>query len=208
MSNSVLENLAEMFMKFPGIGPRQAKRFAYFLAGEDTAYVKRLGEMILEAKKEIWQCPDCFRFYGVEHGRDTDKCEVCANINRDKSLLMIVEKDVDFENIERANVYKGRYFVIGGNMSLDPDDVKGKNKKLRFRELFENVKREQYKEIILATSATVESENTARYAEKILEPLLKPLDAKITRLGRGLSTGTELEYIDSETLNNALENRK
>lgn len=80
--------------------------------------------------------------------------------------------------------------------------------KIRFRELFEKIKKDMPKEIILATSATVEGENTARYATKILEPLLAPLKAQITHLGRGLSTGAELEYLDSETLNNALRNRK
>ena len=112
---------------------------------------------------------------------------------------MLVEKDVDLENIEKSGVYNGRYFVLGGTMSLTND----KNN-LRFKELFAKVKEEKYKEIILALSANVEGENTARYIEKILEPL----KVKITHLGRGLSTGAELEYSDSETIKNALEGRK
>ncbi len=142
-------------------------------------------------KNKIKQCPECFRFF------EGEKCSVCSGLNRDKNILMIVEKDVDLENIEKAGVYNGRYFVLGGVMPFTGD----KNN-LRFKELFDRAK--NYTEIILALSANVEGENTGRYIEKILEPL----KIKITKLGRGLSTGTELEYSDSETIINALKNRK
>ena len=112
---------------------------------------------------------------------------------------MIVEKDVDLENIERTGSFDGKYFVIGGTVALT-----GENKEVRLKELFEKAKKENPREIILATSATVEGENTNNYIRRILEPL----KIKITRLGRGLSTGSELEYIDSETISNALSNRK
>lgn len=189
----IFEKLIEIFLKFPGIGPRQAKRFAYFLAGQDAKFLKAFADNILEIKKDIKQCDSCFRFYVGT------KCDICAGINRDKNLLMIVEKDVDLENIEKAGVYNGKYFVLGGVLSLTNNHVE----KLRFKELFNKVKKEQPKEIILAISATAEGENTSRYIEKILEPL-RP---KITHLGRGLSTGTELEYSDSETIKNALFSR-
>ena len=196
----MFNRLIEIFLKFPGIGPRQAKRFAYFLAGQDAKFLKDFADNILEIKKDIKQCDSCFRFYAGP------QCEICSNINRDKNLLMIVEKDVDLENIEKAGIYNGKYFVLGGVMSLTNNNLD----KLRIKELFNKIKKELPKEIILAVSATAEGENTSLYIEKILEPLRqtqgKPI--KITRLGRGLSTGTELEYSDNETISNALKNRK
>jgi recombination protein RecR len=189
----MLDKLIEYFLKFPGVGPRQAKRFAYFLALQDKNFTEDLSRLISEIKKEINQCPDCFRFF------EGEKCVICSSLNRDKNILMIIEKDVDLENIERAGVYNGKYFILGGVMPLTND----KNN-LRFKELYNKVSKEKPKEIILALSANVESENTARYIEKILEPL----KIKISNLGRGLSTGTELEYSDSETIINALKNRK
>jgi len=190
----IFEKLIEIFLKFPGIGPRQAKRFAYFLAGQDAKFLKDFADNILEIKKDIKQCNSCFRFYAGP------QCEICSNINRDKNLLMVVEKDVDLENIEKAGIYNGKYFVLGGVMSLTNNNLD----KLKIKELFNKIKKEQPKEIILAVSATTEGENTSLYIEKILEPL----KTKITRLGRGLSTGTELEYSDSQTISNALKNRK
>jgi recombination protein RecR len=186
----MLDKLIEYFLKFPGIGPRQAKRFAYFLAGQDKNFTDNLSRIILEVKEQVKQCPDCFRFF------EGEKCAICQGLNRDKNVLMIVEKDADLENIERAGIYNGRYFVLGGVMPLN-----GGENNLRFKELFDKAK--NYKEIILALSANVEGENTGRYIEKILEPL----KIKISKLGRGLSTGAELEYSDSETIKNALNNR-
>ena len=195
----MFNKLIEYFLKFPGIGPRQAKRFAYFLASQDEKFIKDLSGEISDIKNKIKQCPDCFRFFSRSDlgGKRSDLCSICSGLNRDKNILMLVEKDVDLESIERAGIYNGKYFVLGGVMPLTGD----KNN-LRFKELFDKAK--NYKEIILALSANVEGENTARYIEKILEPL----KVKITHLGRGLSTGAELEYSDSETIKNALEGRK
>lgn len=191
------EKLIEYFLKFPGVGPRQAKRFAYFLAGKDENFIKNFTEAILEIKKNIKQCQNCFRFF--ESKSDSNfKCSVCSSLNRDNSLL-IVEKDVDLESVEKSGTYNGRYFVLGGVIAL----TNNKQNNLRFKELFEKVKKEKPLEIILALSANIEGENTSRYIEKILEPL----KVKTTKLGRGLSTSTELEYSDSETIKNALENR-
>lgn len=188
-----LDKLIEYFLKFPGIGPRQAKRFAYFLASQEKNFIDDLGRLISEVKKEVSQCPDCFRFFEGEN------CVICSGLNRDKNILMIVEKDVDLENIEKAGIYNGRYFILGGTMALSAD----KSNNLRFKELYTKVSIEKPKEIILALSANVEGENTCRYIEKIIEPL----KVKISKLGRGLSTGLELEYSDSETIKNALNNR-
>jgi recombination protein RecR len=206
----ILDKLIELFLKFPGIGPRQAKRFAYFLAGEDEKFRKNLAGLILEIKNEIKQCSSCYRF----HQSKTEQCNICLSLNRDKNFLMLVEKDVDLDNIEKAGVYNGKYFVLGGTIPLtsksDFNGQKSDFSNLRFKELFNKVKKEEPKEVISALSATVEGENTSRYIEKILEPLSSKggQEIKTTRLGRGLSTGTELEYSDSETIANALKNRK
>ncbi len=206
----MLEKLTEYFLKFPGIGQRQAKRFAFFLAGQNKNFLKEFADAVLETKERIKQCDSCYRFF---EGNQYNTCNICSSPNRNKNLLMVVEKDVDLENIEKSGVFNGKYFILGGVLPL----TNGKNPPdggLRLKELFEKVKKNspagEPQEIIIATSATIEGENTSRYIEKILEPLqqamAKPI--KITRLGRGLSTGTELEFIDSETMNNALKNRK
>lgn len=194
----MLNKLIEYFLQFPGIGYRQAKRFAYFLADKDKQYIKNFTETIIQARKNIKQCSDCFHFF--ESNIEAQKCTICSSLNRD-NLLLIIEKDMDLENIEKSGTYNGRYFVLRGTLLLN-----GKNNtsELRFKELFEKVKILKPLEIILALSATIEGENTNRYIEKILEPL----KVMITKLGRGLSTGTELEYSDSETIKNALESRK
>ena len=198
------EKLIELFLKFPGIGPRQARRFVYFLAGEEKSYVDNLAKLISDIKSEMKQCQSCFRYYekkdSSNSGVDESLCRVCSSQTRDKNLIMIVEKDVDLENIERMNVFNGKYFVLGGLLSLSDN---GKSE-IRLKQLYDKIQKEKPAEIILATSATVEGENTNLYIEKILEPL----KVKISRLGRGLSTGAELEYSDSETIENALQNRK
>lgn len=194
-----INRLIESFLKFPGIGPRQAKRFVYFLAGEGKEYVDNLAKLISEVKSGMKQCASCFRYFESKNV-ETDLCLVCAGSSRDSSLIMLVEKDVDLENIERTGNFHGKYFVLGGLLSLSGNGTA----EIRLKQLFDKVKKEKPLEIILATSATVEGENTNLYIERILEPL----KVKISRLGRGLSTGAELEYSDSETIENALKNRQ
>lgn len=199
-----LEKLIEYFLKFPGIGPRQAKRFAYFLANENNEFLENLSKSILEIKKNIIQCNSCFRLF--EESGAIKQCNICRDLNREKSIIMVIEKDVDLDNIEKTNAYNGMYFILGGVIPLTNA---GKINNLRFKELFKKVETEKPAEIIIATSATTEGENTGRYIEKILEPIRQAQGVpKITRLGRGLSTGTELEYIDSSTMSDALKNRK
>jgi len=192
---NIFDKLIELFLKFPGIGPRQAKRFAFFLAAQDDIFLKNLITALSEIKQEVKQCKSCFRFSGTTDAN----CKICSDTNKEK-LIMVVEKDVDLENINNSGVYNGKYFVLGGTLSLSQSNESS----LRFKELFEKIKNEKPLEVIVATSATVEGDNTARYIQKILEPL----NTKTTRLGRGLSTGTELEYSDDDTISSALSNRK
>ena len=194
-----VDRLIESFLKFPGIGPRQARRFVYFLAGENKEYADNLAKLILEVKSGMKQCESCYRYFESKN-IEIDLCPVCSGASRDSSVIMVVEKDVDLENIERTGNFRGKYFVLGGLLSLAGNGIA----EVRLKQLFDKVKKEKPAEIILATSATVEGENTNLYIERILEPL----KVKITRLGRGLSTGAELEYSDSETIENALKNRQ
>lgn len=193
-----MEKLTELFLKLPGVGPRQAKRFAYFLAGEEKQFSEELSKLILDVSKNVKQCDFCFRFI------QSEQCDICADPNRDRSTLLVIEKDVDMENIEKSGAYNGLYLILGGVIPLT--EIKPPQK-LRMKNLFDTVQSKKPKEVILATSATAEGENTAQYIMKILEPLAKKFKIKISTLGRGLSTGTELEYSDSTTIENALKNR-
>ena len=201
-----VDRLIESFLKFPGIGPRQAKRFVYFLAGEEKKYVDNLAKLVLEIKSGMKQCVSCFRYFESNNNNlavkppSGDLCLICSGSGRVSSSIMVVEKDVDLENIERTGAYNGKYFVLGGLLSLNG----GGKTDIRLKQLFDKTKKEKPKEVILATSATLEGENTNLYIKRILEPL----KVKISRLGRGLSTGAELEYSDSETIENALKGRQ
>ena len=194
-----VDRLIESFLKFPGIGPRQAKRFVYFLAGESKAYVDNLAKLILEVKSGMKQCESCYRYFESKN-IEIDLCPVCSGASRDSSVIMAGGKNVYLEKIERTGNFRGKYFVLGGLLSLAGNGTA----EVRMKQLFDKVQKEKPAEIILATSATVEGENTNLYIERILEPL----KVKITRLGRGLSTGAELEYSDSDTIENALKNRQ
>lgn len=202
---STIEKLAEYFSKFPGIGPRQSRRFVYFLLRQSPTYIAQLSDAIGEIKKSVALCALCYRFFNHQ-GRGAELCAICANTNRDATQLMIVEKDVDFENIERAGTYKGYYFILGGTLSL----LERKSGTIRAEELKKTVKdraKEGLEEVVLALSASPDGEHTTLAVREILSPLAKEHSFKISMLGRGLSTGLELEYSDPETIKNALKNR-
>ena len=205
---NAVDKLAELFKEFPGIGPRQAKRFVYYLLSRNNGYLDNLSKMVMELKREIKNCPSCFRFYPNDVAK-SPFCSVCRDKNRDKTSLLLVARDVDLEAIEKSHSYAGYYFVLGGTV---PILEKEPEKKIRIKELVERVRRggradEGLKEIIIATSVNPEGENTADYIAKYLSPLLNELSIRVSVLGRGLSTGTELEYSDSDTIKNALKNR-
>ncbi len=201
-----INKLTETFKEFPGIGPRQAKRFVYYLLSRNGGYLENLSKLVVELKKEIKNCPSCFRFFANDAEQSTT-CPTCRDKKRDSGFLMIVSRDVDLEAVEKSHSYSGFYFILGGSV---PILEKEPEKKIRTKELMTVVEKratEGLKEIIVATSVNPEGENTAEYVAKILTPLLKKFNIKLSGLGRGLSTGTELEYSDSETIKNALKNR-
>jgi len=205
--NDDLNKLSEYFAKFPGIGSRQSKRFVYFILSRDEKFVKDFADTLLSAKKNTTQCSSCYRFYSSITKEDESTCGLCINQDTNKEILMVVEKDVDLENIRKTGVFSGSFFVLGGSV---PILDKKPAEKIRAKELFMAVQdraKNGLKEVILALSVNPEGENTIQYLTKILEPLAEKYSLKISTLGRGLSTGTELEYSDSDTLENALKNR-
>lgn len=204
---SSIENLSRLFMKFPGIGTRQAKRFVYFLLAQDPHFVDSLAFEISALKKNITQCTGCFRFYQQRASSNSSTlCDVCVD-DADSSTLMVVEKDTDFDSVRRSGSYAGRYFILGGTIPVLERDPASK---IRIRELLERIEgatSDGLTEIILALSVNPEGDFTRDYVLKALTPVAEQLGITVTTLGRGLSTGTELEYSDSDTLRHALKNR-
>jgi recombination protein RecR len=201
-----LSKLAKLFAHFPGIGERQAKRFVYFLLSADGYYVNDLADSISEIKKHITRCKKCFRFFKKT---ESDMCFICNDARRDQTSLMIVEKDADIESMEKSGVYKGLYFVLGG---LVPVVEKDTSSRVRINEIEKRVevdgKAGTLKEIILAFSLSPNGDHTDTYIREVLDKKAESYKMKISSLGRGLSTGTELEYSDRDTLKNALKNRQ
>lgn len=200
-----IEKLTEIFKEFPGIGERQAKRFVYFLMSRTPAYNDNLSHLINDLKKEVGQCEECFKFFLL--GNTNEKlCEICANPNTDPSILMIVEKDSDLESMHKSRIYNGKYFILGG---LVPIVEKNTNRRIRIDELITKIKNEKaLKEVILGFSLSPQGNHTDFYVRNQIKDAAELRGIKISSLGRGLSTGTELEYSDNDTLKNALKNRQ
>lgn len=199
-----IDKLTEIFKEFPGIGERQARRFVYFLMSRNGEYANNLVRLIGDLKKEISQCNECYRFFISNNGK---VCEICKDANTDSSLLMIVEKDSDLESVRKSRVYTGKYFILGG---LVPIVEKTTKSRVRIEELKNRIKKEgsNLKEIILAFSLSPQGDHTDFYVRSQLKEVIETNNIKISSLGRGLSTGTELEYSDNDTLKNALKNRQ
>jgi len=203
---SDLEKLTELFKQFPGIGERQAKRFVYYLLRKNSRYREDLSDAIKTIAGNVRQCPESFQYFSPKI-KDQILSPIMLDGSRDKGKLVVVERDSDLEAIERSGAYDGHYFVLGGTI---PILEKEPNKVVRLHELLEQVsKRFQQKtlrEIILAFSLTPQGEHTEDIVKQALLSLLDK-SVKIAVLGRGLSTGSELEYTDKATLGNAFENR-
>lgn len=205
-----IARLISIFTQFPGIGPRQATRFAFFILNAHKELTKDLASAIQEVAEKIIWCSQCFSSMEKEE-QASSQCVLCRDHKRDQRLIAIVERESDLQNLEKTGVFHGTYHVLNGIVSpLDPESPK----RLHLRELFIRIKsmleRDTAKaEIILATNSTTEGDTTALYIERILAPLKeKYAHLIISRLGRGLSLGAELEYADEVTLKNALTNRK
>jgi recombination protein RecR len=200
-----LHRLEEIFARFPGIGPRQARRFVYYLLNKSPASIKELTSLIEEVKSSTAECSRCHRFFVGTNVKDAP-CGICSDGSRDASLLMVVARDSDLESIEKSGAYRGLYFILGGTV---PILDKEPEKRIRLGSLLENIsgKDSQIEEVILSLNATPDGENTAEIVSDAIKKSPSGKALKITVLGRGLSTGAELEYVDSDTIKNALKNR-
>lgn len=199
-----LDKLIAHFEKFPGVGARQAKRFAFHVLTMNEADTGELSKLIAELKGNVVECASCHRFFVSQQ---ETLCAICSSANRDRTRLLVVERDSDIQSIERAGVYDGLYFVLGGTVPLlNTNDTK----KLRAGALKATVEAripEGLHEVILGFSINPDGENTARFIESTLKEPVTEHNLTLTQLGRGLSTGSELEYADPETIKSALNNR-
>ena len=203
MNPSSIQKLIDLFSKFPTIGRRTASRFVFYLIRSSDEEFSDLIKSLKELRENISVCAFCFNPFEVSPS-EKKFCEICINKLRDKNTLCLVEKESDLRAIENTKKYNGIYFVLGGTISSPKEE---EIKKIRTKELEERVKKlKNLKEIIIATNFTPEGESTAFYIERRLNEISPSI--KITRLGRGLPVGGELEYADEETLENALQGRK
>ena len=197
-----VQKVIDAFESLPGIGPKSAARLAYYLLHVPQERIEKMAAALSQLRLDTKVCKTCFNI-----GED-ELCPVCADPSRDKSVICVVEQPLDLLAFEKSDGYQGVYHVLGGVISplsnIGPDD-------LFLPQLLERVKRGEIKELILATNPSLEGEATAMYiAQKIREDHGSAKGGrviKITRIGRGLQTGAEVEYADGSTLSRALEGR-
>jgi recombination protein RecR len=187
--------LIDTFAELPGIGPKTASRLAFFLLRGKSELALRLAETLQELVNHTRYCSTC---YSVT---ETDPCPICGDPARDQGLVCVIEEPMDLLSLERTDNFHGVYHVLHGALSplegIFAED-------LRIAELEKRVRESTIREIILATNPTSEGDYTAAY----LVQRLKPLGVLVTRLGRGLPVGGDLEYADAVTLSRALESRQ
>ena len=187
--------LVEEFHKLPGIGPKMANRLTYYLIRMPEEDARSLAEAIVAVKERIILCSQCYNI------ADAEPCAICANPNRDRSRICVVEEALDIVALERTGSYRGLYHVLHGVISpmngIGPDD-------LRIRQLLPRLDRESVQEVILATNPNLEGEATSMYIQRLIAPLVP----RVTRPARGLPVGGDLEYADALTLGSAIEGRQ
>ncbi|GJM04623.1 MAG: recombination protein RecR [marine bacterium B5-7] len=194
IQQSLLEQLVEALRCMPGIGRKSAQRIAHQLLQRNRDAAKHLSRILADAMENIGHCERC-RTY-----TENTLCHLCENKKRDESMLCIVENPSDVDSIEEAN-YRGRYFVLLGHLSpldgIGPDDI-GLN------DLPKLLDDEELKEVILATSSTVEGEATAHF----ISEMVKARGKAVSRIAHGVPMGGELEYVNSLTIAHAIDGRK
>ena len=192
---AALERLTEQFARLPGIGSKSAQRLAFHVLSLPDEQAEEFASAIVDAKKTVKTCPVC------QNLTDQELCPICADPERDHSVICVVAEPKDVIVMERAREFGGMYHVLHGVISplnhVGPDDI-------RIRELLLRVGQGDVQEIIMATNPDTEGEATAMY----LSRLLRPMGVKVTRLAYGIPVGSQLEYADEVTLLRALEGRQ
>ena len=194
-----IQNLIESFEKLPGIGQKTAQRLTFYLLHVPQGELDNFASSIQSLKKGTIICSTCF---AVD---ETDPCSICENLERDKSIICVVEEPLDVLALEKNGKYHGMYHVLHGKIdplnNIGPDEI-------YIRQLLDRIMNNEsgIMEIILATNPTMEGEATAMYIAKQLK--IENGKLKITRIGRGLPTGADIEYADELTLQRAMEGRR
>lgn len=187
-------NLIRSIAKLPGIGEKTAERLAMHILRSPRKEAERLSNAIMEAKDKVRLCKRC---YGLS---DDEVCEICKDPARDASLLCVVEQPADMVAMEKSGAFRGRYHILSGVLSpmngVGPEDI-------RMGELIAKIKDGQIKEVVLATSTTVEGEATASYVAERMESY----PVRVTRIASGVPIGGDLKYVDQVTLKKAMETR-
>ncbi len=194
---SALQDLIEAFASLPGVGPRTAERYAYYILRSDPAQATRLGEALHSLHDNIKLCPKTFAL--IEKGQILSP--LYTDPKRNKKVIAVVAEPFDISALEKTGQFLGTYHVLGGLIS--PIDGIGPEQ-LHISELLKRIDEDDVSEVILATNASVEGESTALY----IQQQIGASKAKVTRLARGLPIGVDLEYADQITLTRALEGRQ
>jgi recombination protein RecR len=198
-----VQNLIESFERLPGVGPKSAQRLTFYLLHVPQHELDRFALSLQNLKKNTTVCSVCFSI------DETDPCSICSDTKRDQDVICVVEQPLDVLALERSGKYKGVYHVLHGKIdplnNIGPDEI-------FIKQLFDRVSKGLnesgaivIKELILATNPTMEGEATAMYLSKQLKNITTAI--QITRIGRGLPIGADLEYADSSTLDRAMEGR-
>ncbi|OGG16700.1 recombination protein RecR [Candidatus Gottesmanbacteria bacterium RIFCSPHIGHO2_02_FULL_39_11] len=197
-----VEKLMESFQKLPGVGPKSASRLTFYLLHVPQTQLDEFSESLKNLKTSTVYCSICSNI------GESDPCVICAEPERDHSIVCVVEEPIEILSVERTGKYKGVYHVLHGAIdplnNIGPDEIK-------IKELIDRLEKDEIKEIILATNPTMEGEATAMYIRREIQKLksqIPNLDGiKITRLAHGLPVGGDLEYADEVTLGRAMEGR-
>lgn len=198
-----VEKLIESFEKLPGVGPKTAGRLAFYLLHVPQIQLDQFSEALTGLKKNTVYCTKC------QNIGEIDPCIICGSLDRDETIVCVVEQPLDILSIEKTGKYKGVYHVLHGAINplnnIGPDEI-------RINELIERLKNGKIEEVILATNPNMEGEATAMYIRREIQNLKSQIpnliEIKITRLAHGLPVGGDIEYADSITLSKSLENRK
>ena len=198
MLPKALENAIEALSMLPGVGPKTAERYAYYLFKTNDKVAKNIADALIGLHTGVKSCPVTFALIDA----DEELSSFYDDPERDKTMVLVVEEPLDIYAIEQTKGYKGTYHVLGGAISpidgITPEQ-------LHIGELIKRVNNDNVKEVIIATNPSVEGESTALLLEKLLHE--QNPDLKLTRLARGLPLGVDLSYADQITLSAALENR-